>query len=1001
MAHRGVLATPFLPISLYPVQRKNAGPNADASAPKTTEPEARGTPVEGAMGEPAGSSASVRARAAEGVSGPGAALPHGASIAAAFGHHDVGDMRAHVGGDAADAAAAIGADAYATGNHVAFANSPDLHTAAHEAAHIVQQRGGVQLKDSVGRAGDPYEQHADAVADRVVKGQSAEDLLDEVDGDSPTQAVQRHPGGEKQPHGPVDEAAALREEMGISLTTVPEVGGSRTAYVGGQVKFGLHFERPPKTRTVRARSWGMDTPDGRWSQVPTGPTTMLPITKPGAHRFWVDLLIDDVQLQLHLEFEAVQPSTRADALVAEQRGLSIGELRSQLALQQALLKPPGPGEQGANADLRVNTSAANPARQSGPEISVLAYWVEDRSPNGPGEARPRYHWYLKPFKWEGMPEALGAHPRAKLDDVGAVYDLGTGPVAGFPASHHGAFLVLCRADEPGKPARDARYLQSVLTAEETKVADKIVEQGQRMDSLGARIKGEAIPVIASHVAVQTAAEATLRLYLGRAKSDPDKWLLLDLTPGVDPEQHELEYQGQNVAEVLDNFDEDNRYPKGAISLRIDANGIGAPRMSRHFDTDGQTVLGTLSSRAGTASLLLGLGAIAAAPFTGGGSLLVAALVIGSAAAGAAAGALSLADHLKTEEVSETAVALDVLTIATSFLNAGMGAKVLRGGPALLVASRGGRFLLWTNFTLEGVSAVLVGVQGANQIAEVIESDAPPEEKSRLLVAVIANMILTGTMLAVSYGDLKGTRSRLRGHIGAGADSIGDADRLSLAVLDDNTLKSLRGADDQQLGRLAGILRDDPSVVSRITTRPDILPALKLARGSKSVDLELAYVQLRLQRLGVGTAESERLVHTLRLSEMEPAAIAGLSDDSLRRMAKVRPSRETRAEPDQQEPPAGTGKAPEQEPSPALPVEAREAPTRELGLRQEAIDAIARLENIKIDPLGDINSVTGHNHYAAARREAAGEVVARRPDGAPFSHIGDLQRAWRGLEHRTV
>jgi len=48
---------------------------------------------------------------------------------------------------------------------------------AHEAAHVIQQRGGVQLKGGVGEAGDAYERQADEVADRVVQGESAEELL--------------------------------------------------------------------------------------------------------------------------------------------------------------------------------------------------------------------------------------------------------------------------------------------------------------------------------------------------------------------------------------------------------------------------------------------------------------------------------------------------------------------------------------------------------------------------------------------------------------------------------------------------------------------------------------------------------------------------------------------------------------------------------------------------------------------------------------------------------
>jgi hypothetical protein len=46
------------------------------------------------------------------------------------------------------------------------------------AEHVVQQRAGVALAGGVGRAGDAYEKHADAVAERVVRGESAADLLD-------------------------------------------------------------------------------------------------------------------------------------------------------------------------------------------------------------------------------------------------------------------------------------------------------------------------------------------------------------------------------------------------------------------------------------------------------------------------------------------------------------------------------------------------------------------------------------------------------------------------------------------------------------------------------------------------------------------------------------------------------------------------------------------------------------------------------------------------------
>jgi Domain of unknown function (DUF4157)/DNA/RNA non-specific endonuclease len=122
--------------------------------------------------------AAVHAAAERGVATPSSPLPHGHRIQQLFGRHDVSSVQAHVGSEAAATAGAMGAQAYATGDHVVLGNVTDLHTAAHEAAHVVQQRGCVQLKGGVGQSGDAYERHADEVASLVVQGQSAEHLLD-------------------------------------------------------------------------------------------------------------------------------------------------------------------------------------------------------------------------------------------------------------------------------------------------------------------------------------------------------------------------------------------------------------------------------------------------------------------------------------------------------------------------------------------------------------------------------------------------------------------------------------------------------------------------------------------------------------------------------------------------------------------------------------------------------------------------------------------------------
>jgi Domain of unknown function (DUF4157) len=171
--------------------------------------------------------------ASRGVAGASAPLPHLDAVQRSFGNHDVSGVRAEVGGAAQEASRSLGAEAYATGGSVAFASAPDLHTAAHEAAHVVQQREGVQLKGGMGEAGDRYEQHADAVADAVVAGRSAEPLLNEMApsaaAGSTSTAVQRRPmqqlGGSSGPSIYVDHRGTAA--MHLVSENVYEIGGKR------------------------------------------------------------------------------------------------------------------------------------------------------------------------------------------------------------------------------------------------------------------------------------------------------------------------------------------------------------------------------------------------------------------------------------------------------------------------------------------------------------------------------------------------------------------------------------------------------------------------------------------------------------------------------------------------------------------------------------------------------------------------------------------------------
>lgn len=180
--------------------------------------------------------AQLRDEAARAIAGAGGPLPYLDIIQAAFGHHLVDHVQAHTGASVGVAVRAMGAEAFASDGHVAFADAPSLFTAAHEAAHVVQQAAGVDLAGGVGRDGDRYERHADEVAERVVRGQSAVDLLDTFVG-RPAAKAPTAPAAPKAPTAPAApkaQAPTAPKGNAIQLRRLPpNIEALLTAAAGG------------------------------------------------------------------------------------------------------------------------------------------------------------------------------------------------------------------------------------------------------------------------------------------------------------------------------------------------------------------------------------------------------------------------------------------------------------------------------------------------------------------------------------------------------------------------------------------------------------------------------------------------------------------------------------------------------------------------------------------------------------------------------------------------
>ncbi len=824
---------------------------------------------------------------------------------------DVSGARVHVGPVAAAKAAAKGATAFVVGNNVvmgAGAAQPGTPAGdallAHELTHIAQQKDAAADPAARKKPIGEEDQAAEKDAGAARLGNFAGAIGDVMrTGLQLQRCTEPKPAKITELHG--KEAAAKLAELGGRLVTDPDYTGGRKAIAGSHIQYQLIAKVSP-TVQIGMYQWTHDGPEGYHAQsipgvgrpdmIPAaapGPNgmfinahnvgaTTMPLPKPGTYttdayvRAGVDNngTLEGYNLHVPVVVE-VAPLAGArkeayDKLGGADKEDDFQKFHDTMDMQMLMLKPGGPDAQGKGHQQQIATGAANPAQA---QPGTLAYEAKDARTD---KSKPlTYHWYVSAQTKDELPKDLGGHPLVQVG-ARAGYDFGTGTKIAMPTERAGFWVVWYQAkDDTGADAGEASYLQTILGASELKELEKLDKYMERVDELGDKVDGAKVPLTGVHMSQANGNETRMRLFAGKKKGDANTFILIDCTPGLDPKANRLEYTSSTGAGVIKEFEDHNKYPKGEMQFRVAANALGIPTGDRVKETTGLGVFDRLSTGLSVGGMAVMGASILAAPFTRGQSLQVGVVLAGGLTAAGAA--VSLYERLQHAEINKTGVAIDVITIASSLLSSGTAVRSLKSGPAVLLASRTTKFLLWANFVADGVMGLLITVEGVQRITEIMEGNLPPDVKRTEIVRVITSLVMASMMIAVSAGQLREFRNKVETALGRKLAGVGDDIVMALSMLEESTLKTLAPIkDNAQLVKLAGALREEPALINLLKSEKRLPTVLGLMKNGSADELKFAMLRAGAHDAGVSVAQSERLVNILREAGIpaEQAAIWG-------------------------------------------------------------------------------------------------------------------------------
>lgn len=745
----------------------------------------------------------------------------------------LGHVRIHSDSAARESASSVGARAYALGSDIVFGSGEYRpHDAegrkllAHELAHVAlhggqpsQGRGTV-----IHRMGDP-QSPSDVPARPAPQPEpsAGTDAAPKPNPNVVTEAELRLLGIHLLPPGG-DPIVGRSYQLRIVHPPEMSAGDSLSGY-----DFTAWYVRPPgqqkfgyRSRLGSSAEWTLDQV-GTWTFAAEIP---MPNQRTGVLIHTVEVLDPDAVAMERLN--KLKGSNEAAFLIGLE-AQNLANVNYAVADQKS-------------GDTFISLSGSNPAvtTAAAPNLPVNVYTAHT-----PGDrAIAKYQWAAIPSDPEllDMDDRFGQHPR-QIEGRRA-FDLGTGSSAQWTLFWEaGEVDILCwMRDEQGKLVGLASYRQVVLRGDEAKKARQFQDYMADARTALRQIEPDTSVFVPSvHLATESGQSTELSFFLGRA-AGASELLLVDVTPGV-PRR---EYRGANFEAVLKDFNTGNAYPIGQIVLRVPQNPLGVTAQDWRIMTEGATVARRLSTGWGWASLgLAGLGALAAV--VPGGQPLAPAFFMASAAVGVASAAASLYDRHLEARPSAMGVAIDIAQLAGSLLGMAGAANVLRHGARIAAATRTGQFVLYAGFSTDLLGGVFLAADSAAQIADILDSKMPTDEKVSSVMRILAGMLVTGALLAWSARNLNETADSVRKVLGnEAAARLGNIDLTALSILDEQALKGLAGASHEEVQRIAAVIREDPVRAAALVERHG---ASSFFAAAKSPQGELGAVesQLEMQR----------------------------------------------------------------------------------------------------------------------------------------------------------